>query len=123
MRCDPSLNPDQLNTDAEKFPCDGRIQFQHMFYEPKNEDDGKLLSCSLDEDGDMNPEYFAAPINLKVNPREDNIVTVGPLGIDDDEEKEALQVELVEPWGETRLRLSKPNYLIFSSIILVFFYL
>ena len=86
MRCDPSLNPDQLNTDAEKFPCDGRIQFQHMFYEPKDEDDGKLLSCSLDENGDMNPEYFAAPINLKVNPREDNIVTVGPLGIDDDEE-------------------------------------
>ena len=113
MRCDPSLNPNQLNTDAEKFPCDGRIQFQHMFYEPKDEDDGKLLSCSLDEDGDMNPEYFAAPINLKVKPREDDIVAVGSLGVDDDEEKEELQVELVEPWGETRLRLSKLNYLLY----------
>ena len=115
MRCDPSLNPDQMNTDAEKFPCDGRIQFQHFFYEPKDEDDGKQLTCSLDEDGDMYPDYVADPVNLRVTPREDEFNSLSNVeyGNDDyEDEKEELQVELVEPWGKTRLRLSKLDFLI-----------
>ena len=109
MRCDPSLNPDRMNTDAEKFPCDGRIQFQHLFYEPKDEDDGKQLTCSLDEDGDMYPDYVADPVNLQVIPRTQlNSLSNAEYDTDDyEDEKEELQVELVEPWGKTRLRLSK----------------
>ena len=107
MRCDPSLNPDQMNSDAEKFPCDGRIQFQHFFYEPKDEDNGKQLTCSLDEDGDMFPEYVADPINLQVTPRTEKLNTKSTLA----KEKEKLQVELVEPWGETKLRLSNFQFL------------
>ena len=115
MRCDPSLNPDQMNTDAEKFPCDGRIQFQHFFYEPKDEDNGKQLTCSLDEDGDMYPDYVADPVKLQVTPREDELNNFSNTEYDNEDyedEKEELQVELVEPWGKTRLRLSKLDSLI-----------
>ena len=109
MRCDPSLSSNQLNYDAQKFPCDGSIQFQHLFYQPKDEDDGKQLSCSLDENGDTYPEYFSTPLNLRVKPRENELNGLNSFGNGDEEaeDKEELQVDFIRPWGQTRLRLSK----------------
>ena len=50
------------------YPCNGAVQFQHYVYQPIVEDDGKQLSCSLDENNDDIPEYTNnAPLNLRVN--------------------------------------------------------
>ena len=101
MQCDPKLIPNQPNYDMAKYPCDGGIQFQHLFYEPTEKDDGKQLSCALDEDYDNRADYSAAPVNLRINQR--------PLGISLEEKIniELLQVEFKDAWGEAHLHAGK----------------
>ena len=113
MRCDPSLNPNRLNYDAAKYPCDGGIQFQHLFYTPKKEDDGKNLACALDEDGDNTAEYITRPVNLRVK---QNLMTYDSYkdledidNTDDKNDVEELEVEFRDAWGEAHVHAGKCN--------------
>ena len=78
------MNPDDFSDDSGKRPCDGKALSKYLFYEPKISDDGKEFSCSIDEDGDLHPEYSIAPVMLHVIPR---------------------LVEMVKPLGKKRLSL------------------
>ena len=67
-------------------------------YQPIVEDDGKQLSCSLDENSDDIPEYTnSAPLNLRVN---ENPFMLGDISAED---RENLQVEFKDVWGEAHL--------------------
>ena len=80
------MNPGDFSDDSGKHPCDGKPLSKYLFYEPKISDDGKQISCSLDEDGDLHPEYSITPIMLHVIPR---------------------LVEMVKPLGKKRLPIGK----------------
>ena len=80
------------------YPCNGAVQFQHLVYQPIVEDDGKQLSCSLDENSDDIPEYTnSAPLSLRVN---ENLFMLGDISAED---RENLQVEFKDVWGEAHL--------------------
>ena len=67
-------------------------------YQPIVEDDGKQLSCSLDENSDDIPEYTnSAPLNLRVN---ENPFMLADTSAED---RENLQVEFKDVWGEAHL--------------------
>ena len=69
-----------------------------MVYAPIVEDDGKQLSCSLDENNDDIPEYTnSAPLSPRVN---ENPFMLGDISAED---RENLQVEFKDVWGEAHL--------------------
>ena len=91
--------------DSGLVPCDGGIQFQHLHYKPQNKDDGKELSCSLDEDYDGNTDYPPSSVRLHVNQK----YFENPVNINYQKsiKPEELAVEFRDVWGEAHVRSGK----------------
>ena len=100
LQCDPTLIQNWSSYE-ETYPCHGGIQFQHLYYTPKDEDDGKQLSCALDEDYDNTAEYITAPVNLRV------IQKTMRNNFQRSVDVEELQAEFKDAWGETHVHVGK----------------
>ena len=103
-QCDPNfaIGTNWALYDGGILPCDGGIQFQHLHYTPKNEDDGKELSCSLDGDYDGNADYSPSSIRLLVNQKyvQPSVVAGWP-------SVEELILEFRDVWGDAHVKSGK----------------
>ena len=83
-----------------------------MVYKPIVEDDGKHLICSLDENNDDIPEYTNnAHLNLKVN--RNPFMLADTLA----EDRENLQVEFKDVWGEAHLHSGNYSHPLITNSI------